>query len=62
MEPSGPAESSTFTHMPVKTEARLLIVSTCQKCGASKLVSSFDGSLQRWEDGHKCLTLASSHD
>jgi hypothetical protein len=54
MEPSGPLESSNFSHTPVKTEARLLIVSTCRKCGASKLVSQFDGSLKQWEDGHEC--------
>jgi hypothetical protein len=36
------------------TETRMLILSTCKKCGAAKLVSVYDGSRQEWQDGHKC--------
>lgn len=33
---------------------RLLLRCTCEKCGASKLVSYSDGSLAEWEREHKC--------
>lgn len=36
------------------TESRLLIRSACPLCGASKLVSSHDDSLERWEEEHVC--------
>jgi hypothetical protein len=43
-----------FARYGVRTEDRLLIHSVCTKCGASKLVSYHDGSLEKWEDSHKC--------
>jgi hypothetical protein len=43
-----------FTHFAVDTETRFLIQSVCTKCGASKLVSASDGSLQTWEAEHTC--------
>jgi hypothetical protein len=33
-----------------------LVHSICLKCGASKLVSSYDGSLEEWEEQHQCNT------
>jgi hypothetical protein len=36
------------------TETRMLILSTCKKCGAAKLVSAYDGSRKEWQDNHKC--------
>jgi hypothetical protein len=49
---SSPA--SGFTHILVRLEQRLLIRSSCSVCGESKLVSHSDGSLDEWENGHRC--------
>lgn len=43
-----------FTHFPVRTEISLLIQSVCTKCGASRVVSAADGSLNKWEVEHTC--------
>jgi hypothetical protein len=43
-----------FSHNAVYSGDRLIIESVCTRCGASKLVSMLDGSLKKWEDGHKC--------
>lgn len=43
-----------YTHFPVRTETRVLIQSVCTKCGASRVVSASDGSLNKWEDRHTC--------
>jgi hypothetical protein len=43
-----------FIHFPVRTEISLLVQSVCTKCGASGLVCSSDGSLNKWEEGHTC--------
>jgi hypothetical protein len=43
-----------FSHNPVYSGDRLMIESVCTQCGASKLVSMLDGSLKKWEKGHKC--------
>jgi len=32
----------------------MLIESVCVGCGATKSVSSFDGSLAQWEEQHRC--------
>lgn len=45
---------SAFRHSQIRTEGRLLIQSTCGRCGKSKIVSHHDGSLEQWEDGHRC--------
>jgi len=34
----------------------MLIESVSTGCGATKLVSSFDGSLAQWEEQHRCTT------
>ncbi len=47
-------EPSQFTHTAIKTESRLLIQTICTNCGASKLVSTYDGTLERWESEHTC--------
>jgi hypothetical protein len=49
-----------FTHAPMRTETRLMILSVCIKCGLSKLVSVQDGSLEKWESGHKCKNQSQS--
>ena len=33
---------------------RLVIRSTCRKCGAYRFVSVRDGSLDKWESEHRC--------
>lgn len=43
-----------FTHSPVRTDDRLMIQSVCTKCGASRVVSLSDRSLEEWEDSHVC--------
>lgn len=43
-----------FSHNPAYSGDRLIIESVCTRCGASKLVSVLDGSLKKWEAGHKC--------
>jgi predicted nucleic acid-binding Zn-ribbon protein len=49
-----------FTHAPIRTDTRLMILSVCIKCGFSKLVSVQDGSLEKWETGHKCKNQSQS--
>jgi hypothetical protein len=48
--------ATCFQRKLVRTEFRVLIETTCMKCGARKLVSQYDGSLDQWEDGHSCST------
>jgi hypothetical protein len=36
---------------------RSLICSECERCHARRIVSAADGSLQEWEDGHRCRKL-----
>jgi len=43
-----------FSHRPTKEGERLLIEAVCIRCGASKLVSTYDNSLEYWEKTHKC--------
>jgi hypothetical protein len=46
-----------FSRHLVQLGTRLLIESECNRCGASMLVSSHDGSLEKWEreHGQECL-------
>jgi hypothetical protein len=48
------ANVSAFAHTEVTTNGRLLIQSTCRQCGKSRMLSCQDGSLELWEDFHKC--------
>jgi hypothetical protein len=43
-----------FTRYPVRMKDLTLVHSICLKCGASKLLSSNDGSLEEWEQQHQC--------
>jgi hypothetical protein len=43
-----------FARKLVRTVNRLMIESTCMKCGAASLVSDHDGTLEEWEEGHIC--------
>lgn len=43
-----------FTRRLVRTVNRLMIESTCMRCGATGLVSEHDGTLENWEEGHNC--------
>jgi len=47
-------EDIRFHHTEVRAGERLLIKSTCLTCGMSMLLSSADGSLEKWERWHEC--------
>ena len=49
--------SPNFDHeLAEDRRGRIRIKVICKKCGASELVSVMNGSLTKWEDGHKCRT------
>jgi hypothetical protein len=48
------ATSESFEYHPVKVEDRLLIKSVCVRCGASRIVSGTDGTLEEWVTTHDC--------
>ena len=48
------APERKFTRVLRQDGKRLLILSTCDACGATQLASAQDGSLQEWEDAHAC--------
>ena len=58
MPDDGPRHSSQFTRAPVRVGRTILILSTCNTCDASKLVSHRDGSLEDWELEHRCEWMA----
>lgn len=43
-----------FTHTEERFGKRIMIVSTCNDCGAANVVSPYDGSLEEWERNHEC--------
>lgn len=43
-----------FAHVLIRTDNRLMIESTCMRCGTVRLVSNHDGSRAEWEEGHTC--------
>lgn len=44
----------TFVVTLVQEEFHLKLRSTCQVCGESKVLSAADGSLQDWQEAHRC--------
>jgi len=54
MTPELYVNANRFSFVPIRTEGRLLLQSTCLKCGASKLVTLSDDSLDKWIKGHTC--------
>jgi len=48
-----PDDIDRFTYNEVRSGNKLLVVCTCNDCGASKVVS-FDGTLNEWEQNHDC--------
>jgi hypothetical protein len=44
----------SFEYHPVEVEGRLLIDSVCVRCGASRIVSGADGTLEEWTATHEC--------
>jgi hypothetical protein len=44
----------SFEYHPVEVEGRLLIESVCVRCGASRIVSGTDGTLEEWLATHEC--------
>jgi hypothetical protein len=49
-----------YERYEVRLESRLLIHSVCRRCGASRVVSSNDCSLEEWESTHTCKDRAQS--
>ena len=49
-----PRSKFTFKNKIVVNGDRMLILSTCDVCGARKKCSTFDGSLEKWERSHRC--------
>ena len=47
-------QPSPFVRGFVRQDSRLLIESTCARCGEMRIVSHSDGSLERWEQQHEC--------
>jgi hypothetical protein len=43
-----------FNRTAVRTSERMVIKTVCVECGESKVASVSGGSLDAWEDGHKC--------
>ena len=43
-----------FTHSQVRVEERLLLMSVCTNCGLAKIVSTYDRTLRKWEESHRC--------
>jgi hypothetical protein len=58
MSTERPIPFDDFRRTHFRTEERVLIQSTCKTCGKSQLVSSTDGSLQKWESNHDCKEAA----
>ena len=44
----------TFVVTLVQNVSPLKLRSTCRLCGESQIVSAADGSLQEWQDRHRC--------
>jgi len=49
-----PYDPDRFTYNEVRPQKSVRIICTCNYCGASKVVSHFDGSLENWEENHDC--------
>jgi hypothetical protein len=54
-----PSFSHAFSHLVVRTERTIFILSTCLCCKRGQLVSKVDGSLRKWEQSHQCSRTAS---
>lgn len=46
--------TSNFSCTPVHEGMSIRILSVCRSCGASRVVSVSDGSLEQWERTHDC--------
>lgn len=49
-----PVMSEGFSRHPFQDGDRLLILSSCQTCAEAHINSTYDGSLQDWEQSHVC--------
>lgn len=47
-------DCAPFTHSIRYLGMRIVIASTCSRCGETQIVSHGDGSLERWEREHIC--------
>jgi hypothetical protein len=43
-----------FERTPFKTHGAAIILSKCNRCGARRVGSFADGSLNAWETSHRC--------
>lgn len=43
-----------FVRLPVRNETRVRVRSECLYCGASRVGSMLDHSIQHWEKSHNC--------
>ena len=50
-----------FDDFPIHVESRLRIRSVCRSCGASRVVSVLDGSLETWKEQHVCEKKGPAH-
>jgi hypothetical protein len=48
--------NQAFVRVAKMMDERTLIKSTCQKCGAAKIASHADDSLEKWESNHSCAS------
>src|SRR5579863_10137848 len=55
--PVEPPSAPEFIRVLVQVDSRTLIKSLCKRCGAWKLVSHLDESLEMWENTHHCSTV-----
>lgn len=61
----GPAVSQKipeFVRTLVLDGQRTMIQSTCALCGATRIVSAQDGTIQAWENDHVCFRPAAIAD
>jgi hypothetical protein len=49
------AVSEGFSRHLFQDGDRSLILSTCHLCAEARIGSSYDGSLQQWEQNHVCV-------
>lgn len=49
-----PQHYDLFDRKLARIDGRLFIESICVRCGTSRIVSAWDGTLTEWEEGHLC--------
>lgn len=49
-----PLLNDSFAHRLVRLDRRLILEAVCLRCGASKVVSASDGTLEEYHETHRC--------